>query len=248
MIAGMVAIAAAAVVLLLMPADAKHVSVPVAGPALQQPTKPASSIGTALPTPVKAALPHDDSLRLLFVGDSLRAGFFATRQSLSYPELVAKHLRREHHTTTVLDATKIATTGDGFRRVASVKAVPSSADLVVVELGTNDVVKTPLSDFRRDYRHLLALIRRTSPAARLLCLSVWQGGQSVDPERSPYNAVIASECRTGVYVNITDLALNRGYHGPANRRTFVQTQLSDTFHPNDAGHAAIATAILEHLH
>jgi lysophospholipase L1-like esterase len=247
MIAGMVAIAAAAIVLLLMPADAKHVPAPVAGPDLQQPTKSASFIDAAPPAPVKSTLPHGHTLRLLFVGDSLRAGFFAARKSLSYPELVAKHLRREHHKVAVLDATKIATTGDGFRRVASIKAVPSSADLAVVELGTNDVVKTPLSNFRRDYRHLLSLIRRTSPAARLLCLSVWQGGQSVDPERSPYNAVIASECRTGVYVNITDLALNRGYHGPANRRTFVQTQLSDTFHPNDAGHAAIAAAILERL-
>lgn len=183
---------------------------------------------------------------MLLLADSLGDGFAATKISRSYAVRVQSALAKRHPTTLVR-ATKM---GLGRHRARSVRAFPSGADLTIIELGTNDYAQTELSHFQRDYRHLVGMVYRASPHTRLLCLSVWQSplllkGPAGSPPGS-YNEVIRHECRHGRFVFISDLFPIDRLRGPAGLKTFSR-KLSDTFHPNDEGHAAIAATILENL-
>jgi acyl-CoA thioesterase-1 len=62
-----------------------------------------------------------------------------------------------------------------------------------------------------------------------------------------YNTIIQQSClaRHGVYVQISDLSLHADLRGPAGRANFRGP--GDDFHPNGAGHAAIAQAIYDQL-
>jgi lysophospholipase L1-like esterase len=126
--------------------------------------------------------------------------------------------------------------------------VPRCGDVVVVEAGTNDFLdQTPRRRFAAAYRVLLAQVTAASPGARLVCLTMWIPNAA--PGRPPakigaafYNASIRRACRAGAVANISPLFdAQPPLRGPAGRPTFLGP--GDDFHPNSAGHAAIARAI-----
>ena len=118
------------------------------------------------------------------------------------------------------------------------------ADLVVVELGTNDAGQgVPPAVFQSQYVALLAMVLQQSPMATLVGLACWRDPNYVTPSGSPvslYNAIIKdavlnkSGFRAKQYVDLGLMYLDPQYHNWS----------GDTFHPNDAGHQAIANAIL----
>lgn len=170
--------------------------------------------------------------RIVFIGDSLTEGAFATRQDADYVVRVTYALHATQEDTQGHYGWTVANT------ITSLIAHPApSADIVVVELGTNDVGSTPVDLFSRQYAQLLSLIRETQPAnARWACLSTWR-----DPSSSgAYDSVIQSEC-PGTYVPIGQFYMNGTMHGPTGRVTWLG--MGDWFHPNDKGHQAIAQAV-----
>ncbi len=207
------------------------------------PTRTPKAFPTPTPTPTPTARPgtvlvdrkDDDGVRMLVAGDSLSAGFFATTKDQGFIRLVADGIGS-------VDVTGAAQAQQTLSTVAAVTDVPSDVGVAVVELGTNDVgVPTPLPDFEQQYAALLERIRSTSPRAGLVCLGTWTA------DGASYDEVIARTCgaRGGVYVALADAFANPDLHGPAGRETFAGA--GDEFHPNDAGHRAIADAVLSAL-
>jgi lysophospholipase L1-like esterase len=188
---------------------------------------------------VRLAWPNGRALRVLFVGDSLTAGYFASRRSSAFPARVTAALRARGRVTETIAAKRGVTASYWASR-----QLPA-ADLVVLELGTNDfsVHLTSRAAFDSAYHRLVANVRARSPHAQLLCVSLWRSSHyGYEGETLlTYNNIIARECRGGAFVWISQLYDAKGAREPAGLSTFLGK--SDGIHPNDIGHRGIANAI-----
>ncbi|WZH35156.1 MAG: SGNH/GDSL hydrolase family protein [Microbacterium enclense] len=197
------------------------------------PTGAPTPTATPIPTPTLLAVPRDanGSARALITGDSLAAGFFATSEDRGFSALLANALGP-------VELTAVSRAHQTLTTVAGVTDVPPDLDLAVIELGTNDVgIPTPLADFDAQYADLVARIRASSPDAALICTGTWTA------DGAAYDEVIARVCAAsgGRYVSLAGLFATPELRGPDGRDTFVGA--GDDFHPNDAGHRAIADAV-----
>jgi lysophospholipase L1-like esterase len=173
---------------------------------------------------------------ILFVGDSLTVGYYASSASNTYPAIVSAQLGRP--------GVLVATGGVTASHYAARTSYPKAA-VVVVELGTNDFEhQTPIDAFDQAYEDVIAHVRAANPQARLVCVAVWNGSYSnaAWTPSATYDAKIRGDCTGGKVANVAgafDIASNRGPEGTST--AFGQR---DQFHPNDAGHQAIATSVL----
>lgn len=175
----------------------------------------------------------DDGVATVLVsGDSLSAAFFASTPEQGFVTLVADDLGP-------VEITEAAQAHQTLTTVAAITDVPANVDLAIVELGTNDVgEQTPLADFDAQYGGLLDRIRSSSPDAAIVCLGTWTGWGG------DYDSLIERACvgHGGRYVALGGLFRDTANRGPEGRETFLGA--GDDFHPNDAGHRAIADAVL----
>jgi lysophospholipase L1-like esterase len=189
----------------------------------------------------------DARQHILFVGDSLTLGFAASAQANTYAARVVAAqgaVRIGQDSQYGISAITVAA------HLAKNEPLPR-ADAVVIELGTNDHQDETGAAFASAYQAIVDAVRATSPHARLVCLGPWQ------PEDGPYPArwrVIQQVCASAGGVSVSLFALWRTWslHGPVGRPVFLRgtagtPNVSDWFHPNDAGHAAIAQAVLAAL-
>jgi lysophospholipase L1-like esterase len=176
--------------------------------------------------------------RLVVVGDSLAFGRFADTQAEAFPRLVAA----DTHTALELLAAPGVTTAQ-----IGAQTVPGGGKDVIVEAGTNDfLLQTPRARFAADYRALLAKLTAASPGAKLVCLTLWMPKEIADAQPhtiapSSYDRTIRRECSKGTVVDLAPIYAQASMRGPAGRSTAFGP--GDDFHPNTAGHAAIARAI-----
>lgn len=193
---------------------------------------------TVAPLTVKRT--DGEPLRVLFAGDSLTGGLHASVQAKGFKWLMLSSIKK----TGPVEEFSSALSGGTTLEVSGGYEVPMDLDLAVVELGTNDKAKaTPIPEFQKAYVDLLNRVRAGSPKAVLVCAGVWEdvnGG----PDSLPYNNVISKECtsRGGRFVTLTPIYKNRASIGPVGVPAYGGT--SDSFHPNDTGHKAIADALL----
>lgn len=201
----------------------------------RHPATPAPAV-PALAAPEEPALdwPRTRPVRLLFIGDSLSYGFYATSRARSFPELVARKLGSQ--VTVTVDARSGVTASYWMHT-----SFPAT-NIAVLELGTNDYRKTPLTEFTSDYRSLIASVRRTSPHAQFLCLAIWHSAN--DAVAVSYDQAIQQVC-PGVYVELGQLYDYIGMRGTPGLATWVGK--SDDWHPGNAGHAAIANRVISAL-
>ncbi|MEV4454536.1 cellulose binding domain-containing protein [Microbispora sp. NPDC049633] len=185
-----------------------------------------------------------------FVGDSITVGTTTSKNALTaYGWLVGEQLGLDH-TQVAQGGACLVTTTDGCvgldRRFVKVSAADGAvdhdfsryqADVVVINLGTNDVghgVST--TQFQNSYVGLLRTIRSKYPKAAILALQTFRGR----------------------YVPQTQAAVQTVNNAGDHNVFFVGTDgwvppdgLSDSVHPNDAGHRAIAAKlapiVAEHL-
>lgn len=174
-------------------------------------------------------------MRVMFIGDSLAAGYFATTREMGFAPLVTASLRESAEVETVT-----ASKAGGNVRVGSVVDLPAAVDVVVVELGTNDSLHTLPHVFARQYGALLDRIRATSPDARVVCVGAWRRAWRA----WPYDRAIRNQARRhgGAFLRLSDLYADASTRGPAGRA--VENGTTDDFHPNDFGHQAIAERLL----
>ncbi|MFI7635892.1 GDSL-type esterase/lipase family protein [Nonomuraea sp. NPDC049400] len=177
-----------------------------------------------------------------FVGDSITVGTTSSKNALTaYGWLVGEQLGLDHMQVAQGGACLVST-ADGCvgldRRFVKVSAVDGAvdhdftryqADVVVINLGTNDVghgVST--AQFQSSYVGLLRTIRGKYPKAAILALKTFRG-RYVPETQAAVQTVNNAGDRNVFFVN-TD-----GWVPPDG--------LSDAVHPNDIGHRAIAAKL-----
>lgn len=199
-----------------------HFQVTAAAPTATAPSLTSDELGG----PVRVKWPAGRPLRVLFVGDSITQGRLATSTSRDYVSLVSAALERHGP----IDVT------DDWHSGAPVEywmgADFPDVDLTIVELGAN-LHAQKVAAFRTDYGRLMADIVAAAPHTQMACFSLWRPNIRPD-EFTGYDDAIRNQCR-GAYVDVRAIMSSARNIG------------ADGFHPNDAGHAAIARAILTML-
>ncbi|MBA8964749.1 lysophospholipase L1-like esterase [Rhodococcus percolatus] len=188
--------------------------------------------GTDQPTILKR--PADGILKVLYSGDSLTHGLFASSDAAGF----RPRMTGEFEKTGTVDWLKTGASG-GITSSVAFNTLGYGHHLAIIELGTNDVGPTSLTQFRTDYSALMDEITTRSPGVQFICAGTWR------PTSSDFDAIIEEECleRGGRYRPLQDLFNDSTNRGPAGLPMYGGT--SDTFHPNDKGYAAIADRLLE---
>lgn len=124
----------------------------------------------------------------------------------------------------------------------------SDFDVIVVEVGTNDVptsepTEAEAAAFRDSYTRFLAELRSQSPGAALACLGPWRNADS----GSAFEESIDVTCneQSGKF-----RALSQHYTAKGNRwhdGVMPDGTPTDNFHPSDLGHSYIASEVLSAL-
>lgn len=201
---------------------------------------------TVTPTPLPVVA-RPAFQRVLLVGDSLTFGEGASRPNVGYAfsTVMALRARGKGAGAYYLLHGISGITTSGMLSFMDALDSGETADLVILELGTNDIVgSTPLSDFRAQYARLLARLRANSPTALIVGLTCWHDPQHVTRSGSrvgEYNAIIANTLAQSNDSSAPSRCVNLA---PLYRTPWYHHDGGDTFHPNDDGHAAIAQAIL----
>ena len=176
--------------------------------------------------------------KALLLGDSLTDGYYATTADHSYAAILQGWLSLYGY-----DAASQGWPGGYLVDVdASLDAIRASApNLAVIEFGTNDAgAHVSTADFEHAYRELLETIRQTRPRSTVIMLGVWKQYPAV---RAVYDRIISRLALEygAQYVSLEDLGDDPTMSGPSGVSVYRGT--SDGFHPNDAGHAALAAAV-----
>lgn len=184
--------------------------------------------------------PKSGDLNILYVGDSLAGSLHASRVEAGFRPLMTRAMDKKAS----IDERHGHKSGGTATEVAKLVEIGKDNDLAVIELGTNDVGKTSLEDFRKSYSKLISDIKKDSPKVQFLCAGTWQAPDA----GSKYDRAIQDECEKvgGVYEKLSDLHIKDALRGPAGK-TDVFGGPSDNFHPNDEGYAAIADRLLNRI-
>jgi lysophospholipase L1-like esterase len=208
----------------------------VAGPV------PTFSSTATFPT-VSVKRDGDNSLHVLFAGDSLTGGLYASTQENAFKWRMLASMQQSGS----VDESNSALSGGTTLQVSEKYPVPSGLDLAVVELGTNDQGnQVPMDTFTDSYSALLDKIRASSDHVKIVCAGVWEanGGSATE---SDYDVKIRSLCSQagGVFVSLRQIYTKPDVIGPVGAKAWLGT--ADDFHPNDKGHQLIADALLQRI-
>jgi len=166
----------------------------------------------------------------LALGDSISAGRYATTPQQVFPSLVAKELGMNLN----LMAKSGARAAWALPLLASIdQAHPA---LVTIELGTNDVgFNTPPADFGAQYETIVNAV--SVPGTRVLCIGSWLPSNVVD-------GMIEQTCQRhgGTFVSLSGFYGDNSLHAQDGAPVYLGR--ADWFHPGNAGHSAIAQAVL----
>jgi len=164
------------------------------------------------------------------LGDSISAGRYATTPDRVFPALIAKNLGMNLN----LMAKSGARAAWALPLLASIdQAHPA---LVTIELGTNDVgFNTPAADFTSQYETIVNAV--SVPGTRVRCIGSWLPSNVVD-------GIIEQTCQRhgGTFVSLGGFYGDDSLHAQDGAPVYLGR--ADWFHPGDAGHSAIAQAVL----
>jgi lysophospholipase L1-like esterase len=184
------------------------------------------------------------AIGITWLGDSTASGVGASSPDAALPRQVAAALGRP------VDLTVLAVSGATVSDVhdQQVGDVPKDADLVVIDVGCNDVTHlTKVGDFRRRYE---AVLDRLPDDVATVVLGLPDLGAPLrlaQPLR-----LIAGERAGTLDREVTDLAQRRGLRyvdiagrtGPAFRRDPGRFFSADLYHPSDEGYGLWADAVV----
>jgi lysophospholipase L1-like esterase len=182
---------------------------------------------------------------LVLIGDSISAGAAASRPDKGYVALLTKRLTGYSLINYSRGGWSVHATKN-YVEPAYIGGVPPLwPNEMVIVLGTNDFsVSEPLAEFRAGYRELLDRLARAlvEPLRRLFCVTPFprldeDRANTVGHVLDDYRLVVQEECSRA-----SGIPLDGSQAIPASVAYF-----SDTIHPNDRGHASIASWLLEQL-
>lgn len=198
------------------------------------------------------ATSEGEQLRVAWIGDSVSAGVGASGPEATVPRLVAATLGRPVR----LDV--FATSGERVsgaldEKVPRVEALVDPPDVIVVQIGGNDVTHlTGLDDFRADYERLLDRVGSVG-AQHVLALGIPAFG-STPRFLQPLRAIVgwrgrqldeeireAAAAGGATYVDVAGNTSEEFSEDPG------RYHAADGFHPSDEGYTLWAEAVLEAL-
>ena len=196
---------------------------------------------------VAALATSSSAVRVTVAGDSLALGVGATDSSRGFAFDLFRRVDRLRPQSEITNLAIGGATVADVQRLEVPRLAATQPAVVLLEAGANDAVRrhaAPL--FARDYRALVAAVRRAAPRARLVLFNVpdvsvspiFEAPQKPALRRlvDAYNVTVASEARRAG-APVVDL-----YSFSSRARGDTSRYLSaDQFHPSDDGHAAIAT-------
>ena len=179
-----------------------------------------------------------------FVGDSITAGWI-NDGAHAYPILTFGGLYG-HNTGNawyqLVKGRSGAVAAGALLDLQTFGVQPKNANLMVVEIGTNDEAHMSAATFQTNYQSLISYLMAGSPNAQLVCLGPWRAATDNFgyDATTAYETAIQNVCKsstnsTAQYVDLSALYANKAYHNTT----------GDTFHPNNAGAQAIANAIVK---
>ena len=190
---------------------------------------------TVQPSPTPSASAKTAPQRVAFLGDSYAFGHGASEPSKRWANLVSLN-KGWSEANLSRDNTNYSTAGEpGFTsyRARLNAVVATGAQIVVVSGGRNDV-GVEVAQFRGDVRATFAGIRAGLPKARLIVVSPTWGN---DPAPQRMTALISIVKEEAKRAGATYLDIGEPMFGHPSMMDV------DGWHPNDAGHAAIAAAV-----
>jgi len=172
---------------------------------------------------------------VLYVGDSLTAGYYATLLATAYRSLLDDALG--------LTGTYVGTTDGTTAGVSLSSVTAAAAELVVIELGTNDLLSRSAAEFQADLQAVADAALEGNGAARLIFCTLWNRDES----GAAYDAAVRAVARScgGSVVDLAAISADSSTYLPSGVSTINGD--SDGWHPNDLGHARIAAAIAAQL-
>jgi lysophospholipase L1-like esterase len=201
--------------------------------AISLPTTTVSA--SAQPTPSASATTSAQPV-VAFLGDSYAAGTGASAPSNGWTERVSQHLGWVEKNLSQNTA-GYSTLGETSYLARIPALVATGAQMVVVSGGRGDV-GVGATQFRSDVRATLVGIHAGLPNARIIVVSPTWGN---DPAPATLTALIAIVRAEAVRAGVTYLDIGEPMAGN------VGLMAVDGWHPNDAGHEAIATAVEQAL-
>ncbi|WIB25443.1 SGNH/GDSL hydrolase family protein [Curtobacterium sp. MCSS17_015] len=200
-------------------------------------SKPAAG-AEASPVPTLTSAPHQLGDKVAFIGDSYTGGTGATDKSKAFPQVLAD---KEGWRFTI-----VACGGGGYVNPGNcgsayqdhlAEALDAKPSIVIISGGRNDTT-FPAEQVRANAATTLQRVKDALPDAKIYVTSpVWDDDAPSTKLAGVQDAVkSAAEAADVDYLDIGE-----PLHG------HPELLSADSVHPNDDGHAAIATAIAEAL-
>lgn len=190
---------------------------------------------------IRLKFPADRPLRVLFAGDTITGGYFASTQTKGFSQLISASLASHGD----VEEVRGPNTGGKVDTLGGLESIPSGLELAILQLGTIEVgERDDVAKFSDEYATMLRNLKARSPTAAIICLSAWQ---SSEINVGAYDRVIREQCRIvgGQFVDVRPVFADLRNRGPEGVKTWAG--VSDEFHPNDAGHQAIADKVLARI-
>ena len=174
----------------------------------------------------------------LAVGDSLTVGLYAT-DGRGFAYMVADALPQYR-----LEGAAVTGAGiDSTLKQLPVELADHAPALVTVEVGINNLGGMNASTFTVRYITLMQMLQDANVKTVVACTVPWTGQATDEPAYAraiEYNAAIVRTARAFGYIPADCWGATVGH--------YEYLSSADGFHPNDAGHRAIAAAVLDALH
>ena len=150
--------------------------------------------------------------RILFIGDSLTAGLFASSDAADFRCLV----------TARFSATQIQVASTGAKSedflISEAAIIAAAADVLILELGTNDEIHTgdTPATLVANLQTLIGWARTGNPNCKVIVLSTWRGTGEYPTWDAAIEAVVESLGSCAQYIPLQTIYDVGAFHGPAN--------------------------------
>ncbi|MFZ1220626.1 MAG: arylesterase [Chthoniobacterales bacterium] len=149
----------------------------------------------AFPAPAGAAPKRDASkvITIVALGDSLTAGFGLSRKQ-AYPALLGEKMREAGYDFELVNAGSSGdTTAGGLRRLPALLRAHKKIDILIVELGINDVFRgVDIDQIRSNLQAIIDQARARQPRIRIVIAGMQLPGHSSEDYVSAFGSMFAT--------------------------------------------------------
>jgi acyl-CoA thioesterase-1 len=186
-----------------------------------------------LPTAPAAKRDASSVITIVALGDSLTAGYGLSRKQ-AWPALIAERMRVAGHEFEVVNAGSSGdTTAGGLRRLPDILRAHKKVDILIVELGINDIFRgVELDQIRSNLQAIIDRARARFPGVAIVIAGMQLPGSADDDYVSAFGRMFATLAEKNRATLIPYFLEGVGGNPELNQW--------DRLHPNAAGHRVLA--------